>query len=230
MVNGNVNTCVNCIHGWGNFTTLTQDQLSRINENRFEATFHPGEIIFKEGTPASDAVFLSTGLGKIFVNGFDGKRIILNIAQPRQLILGPGFFVDNRHHYSLSALTEVKACFINSSLLKDLVHENTAFAEGFLQDISKKSLYSHNRLISLLHRKMHGRLAEGLIQLSETVFKKNKFTNLLSRQELGELTGMTKESVVRILKEFQQDNVVRLEPNIIEILDIEKLRRIMQTG
>lgn len=230
MVNGNIHTCVSCVHGWGNFTNLTKDQLNRINENRFEAIFTPGEIIFKEGTPASDAVFLSTGLGKIFMNGFDGKRIILNIAQPRQLLLGPGFFVDNRHHYSVSALTEVKACFINANLLKELVNENPTFAEGFLRDISKKSLYSHNRLISLLHRKMHGRLAEGLIQLSESVFKKTKFSNLLSRQELGELTGMTKESVVRILKEFDQDKIIQLEPNQIEILDIEKLRRIMQTG
>lgn len=230
MVNGNINTCVNCINGWGNFKSLSNDQLTRINENRYEAIFHPGEIIFKEGTPASDAVFLSTGLAKIYMNGFDGKKIILNIAQTRQLILGPGFYVDNRHHYSLSAITEVKACFINSTLLKELVHENSAFAEGFLKDISSKSLYSHNRLISLLHRKMHGRLAEGLLQLSETIFKNDTFNCLLSRQEMGELTGMTKESVVRILKDFDQEGIIKLEPNTIHILDKEKLRRIMHTG
>lgn len=230
MVNNNVSSCIGCIHGWGNFVNLTTEQLERVNENRYEALFQKGEIIFKEGSPASDAVFLASGLAKIFVNGHDGKKMILSVAQTRQLILGPGFYVDNRHHYSLGALTDVKACFINANILRDLVHENSAFAEGFLIDISTKSLRSHHRMVSLMHKKMHGRLAEGLLYLADQIFKSDKFPCLLSRQEMGEYTGMTKESVVRLLKEFDDEGIVRLQPHSIELLNKEKLKMIMQNG
>jgi CRP/FNR family transcriptional regulator len=77
---------------------------------------------------------------------------------------------------------------------------------------------------------MHGRLAETLIYLADEVHNMDNFTMILSRQELGELSGMAKESVVRILKEFSEDNIINDNCPNIKIIDKEKLYMVSKMG
>jgi len=228
--NCNAPCCVNCESRWENFNNLSDEDLNIICENRHIAEFQPGEIIFKQGAPISSAVFLTKGMAKMYIEGFDNKRMMIGIAKQNQLIAGPGTYIDNRHHYTVSALTDVTACFINMNILKGLVHTNGKFAEGWLKDISQKSLGTFYRFLSHSQKKMHGRLAETIIYLADEVHKSDEFTMLLSRQELGELSGMAKESVVRILKDFNDDDIVKDKCPHIKILNKEKLKMISNMG
>lgn len=225
-----LHSCQNCLVAWKNFKNLTSDELKLINESRYEATFKPGEIILKQGSPAGSAVFLASGIAKIYIEGLDGRNFILGMAMPTNLILGPGVHISNRHSYSVSALTVVQACFINFELINQLMRQNPAFALGMLEDLSQKSLVVHNKLVSLTQKKMHGRIAEALLFFSDMVFKSDKYEMILSRQELGEMTNMAKESVVRILKELEGTGVIESGPSRIVILDKEKLRLISERG
>jgi CRP/FNR family transcriptional regulator, polysaccharide utilization system transcription regulator len=226
----NSDNCLICPKKWSNFEHLSTEQLDRINKVRFEARFKAHEIIFKQGSPTSNIIFLSSGLAKVHIEGYDGKNIILNIKKPNQLIAGPGAYVDNRNYYSLTALTDVMACFIDFNVLRELFLENNKFAEGYLKFVSQKSINIFNKLMSSTQKRMHGRLAEGLIFLANDIFESDKFSNVLSRQELGELTNMTKESVVRVLKEFHDEKIIKIESDSLEILDKAKLQKIMTSG
>ena len=223
-------SCKNCKQGWGNFKNLTEDELDFVNENRFQANFQAGEIIFKQGSPVSNAVFLINGMAKIYIEGFDKKRMMVGIAKPMRLIAGPGTFVDDRHHYSVAALNDVTACFIKMDVLKGFVNTNGKFAEGWLRDISQKALGTFYKFLSHTQKKMHGRLAETLLYLADEVHNSDYFTMLLSRQELGELSGMAKESVVRILKDLAQDKIIEDNCPHIKILNRKKLQMISNMG
>ncbi|HSO78252.1 MAG TPA: helix-turn-helix domain-containing protein, partial [Bacteroidales bacterium] len=76
----------------------------------------------------------------------------------------------------------------------------------------------------------HGRLAEALLYFSETLFHSDDFEMVLSRQELGEMTNMAKESVVRILGELENENIIHATPRAVRILDHDKLRVISEKG
>lgn len=231
MINVNkVTCCGKCQFGWANFKNLSDAELVTVCENRFQAKFKKGEIILKQGTPISYAVFLLSGYAKIDVEGFDNKKILISIAQQSVLIAGPGAYTDNRHIYSLSALTDVTACFISMDIIKELVRTNSAFAEGFLADISRKSIGTFKKLISYSQKKMPGRMAEALLYLANDVHKSDEFTMLLSRQELGDLSGMAKESVVRLLREFTDEKLIEEKEHIFKILNKESLIEISHKG
>jgi CRP/FNR family transcriptional regulator len=215
---------------WKNFKNLSRDEIRLIDENRYEATFKPGEIILKQGSPASNAVFLASGMAKIYIEGLDNKNFILNIALPTQLIIGPGIHVHARHSFSVSALTMVQACFISFDIINQLISQNVEFANGMIEDLSLKSYAVHNKLISLTQKKMPGRLAEAILFFSDEVYKSDVFDIILSRQEIGDMTNMAKESVVRILKELENSGVIRSDCSKITILDKEKLRVISERG
>jgi CRP/FNR family transcriptional regulator len=77
---------------------------------------------------------------------------------------------------------------------------------------------------------MPGRIAEALLFFAEEIFKTDQYDMILSRQELGEMTNMAKESVVRILKELEGSGVIKSGYSKVEILDKEKLRLISERG
>jgi CRP-like cAMP-binding protein len=225
-----IGSCENCTKRWKNFQHLTKSELQYVNEHRYEASFKPGEIIIKQGSPSSNTLFLSSGLAKIYIEGIKGKNLIMSIAKPGRLIMGPGAYVNSRHSYTVSALTQVQACFISFDVLRHLVKTNGSFAEGLLKDISAKSLGIHDRLVNLTQKKMPGRLADTLLYFADEVFEKNEFEMILSRQELGDFSNMAKECVVRILKDFENSGVIHSESSKIKILDKNKLTLIAERG
>ena len=219
-----INSCETCLVGWKNFKNLKPEEIRMIDDNRYEATFKPGEIIIKQGSPATSAVFLASGIAKAYIEGSSGKSFILGIIQPAQLLLGPGAHLTRSHSFSVSALTYVQACFVSLEILNSLASENPVFAMGMLEDMSHKAHTAHNRLVSLTQKKMPGRLAEALLLFSDEIFNSDEFDIMMSRQELGEMTNMAKESVVRLLKEFEISGIIETNCAKIKILDKEKLR------
>ena len=225
-----ISSCETCTHRWKNFQHLTKEELNLLNENRYEATFKPGETIMKQGSPTSNALFMASGMAKTYIEGLNGKNFILNIALPGRLIMGPGAYVDSRHTYTVAAITAVQACFINFEIFKQLIRINGAFAESLIEDISAKSQLTLNRMVSLSQKKMLGRLADTLLYFSDVVFKNDEYEMILSRQELGEMANMAKECVVRILKELEDSGVIYSDSSKIRILDRENLIRISEKG
>jgi CRP-like cAMP-binding protein len=50
----------------------------------------------------------------------------------------------------------------------------------------------------------------------------------LTQQELAELAGMTRETMARTLRDFQQAGCIRIESGIITVLEIDMLHREVQ--
>jgi CRP/FNR family transcriptional regulator, polysaccharide utilization system transcription regulator len=219
-----------CTYGWRNFKLLTKEEQDLVNENRYEATFKPGEIIIKQGSPASNALFLGYGMAKTYIEGLNGKNFIMSIVKPGRLILGPGAYVDSRYTYTVAAITAVQACFVDFDIFRQLVRTNGIFAESLLEDISSKSLISLRQMVNLSQKKMPGRLADALLYFSDEVFKNDEYEMILTRQELGEMTNMAKECVVRILKDLEDSSVIYSNSSKIKILDRERLIRISAKG
>jgi len=77
---------------------------------------------------------------------------------------------------------------------------------------------------------MPGRMANTLTYLHEEVFQALRFSMFLSKQDLADLSGMAKDSAVKILRDFQNAGIIRLSESEVEILDPEALNRISRTG
>ena len=225
-----IDNCENCPVQWKGFQHLTREEMHLVNENRYEATFREGEVMIKQGSPASNALFLATGMAKNYYEGINGKNFIMGILLPGRLIMGPGAYVNARYTYSVSALTPLQACFISFDIFRSLVRINGDFAESLVEDISTKALRSHIRMVNLAQKKMPGRLAEALLYFSDEIFKSDEYEMILSRQELGEMTNMVKESVVRILGEMEDSGIISAKSSYIKIIDREKLRQISEKG
>jgi len=212
------------------FECLCQAEMDIIDEQRIEVNYKAGELIFKQNTPNLHFLCLTTGKVKLYIEGFDGKNLILGIVKPVEYILGPGIYVDNKHHYSAMAIEDSTACLVEAGIFKSMIRNNADFAEAFIRKVSLLSILNFEQVISLTQKQMPGRIADVLIYLNEKIYESNPFTTTLSRQDLADMSGMSKESAIRILKDFKDEGIISVEGNHIEIINGEQLYKISQTG
>jgi CRP-like cAMP-binding protein len=225
-----ISSCEFCSKCWSNLKNLSPDEVKMVNSNRYEASFKPGEIIIKQGSPSSNAIFLLSGLAKVYMEGYSGRNLILDLAGQSTLLAGPGVHVNSRYCYSVAAITQVQACFISFDVFRKIMTVNPDFAYGFIEDMSNKALKMYFKLVNLTQKKMHGRLAEALLYFSNNLYSADSFEMPLSRQELGEMTNMAKESVVRIMGELEDEKIIEATPRSVKILDRNKLSIISEKG
>lgn len=223
-------SCEDCNARSPLFSLLTRDELKTVNEGRFEVSFNSGETIVKQGTSATHLLSLTSGMAKMFLEGIDKKNLILDIIMPLRLFGGPGIFTDMRYHYSVVALTDATACFISVDGVRSVLRSNPDFAEGMIRHCNRNSSTNFDRLISLTQKQMPGRLADALLYLSNEIFRSPRFQLPLNRQDLGEMSNMTKESTTRILKDFEAGGIIALNNKTVEILKMDVLKDISIRG
>ncbi len=222
--------CKNCNIRLNLFSSLTDEELIKINETRYEVSFNAGETIFKQGGPLTHIACVTQGMAKVYLEGHKSKNIILKIVKPMEMVGGPGFQVDYRHHFSVSAMSEVKACFIDVHAFEEMIDNNKKFAAEFVKHLNKITILLYGKMQNLIQKQMHGRIAETLLYLSNVIYNNSKFDTLLSRQDIADMSGMTKESAIRIMKELKEDGVIECEANTFNILNKDQLMTLSQTG
>lgn len=223
--------CFNCDNKLNMFCYMTEGQLKNVNSHRSEVHFNAGETIFKTGGPLTHMICVTSGMVKLYLEDPNSeKRILLSILKPVELVLGPGFLVDNSHHYTAVALEKTTACFIEIDMHKEIMLDNPEYSLSIVKHINENVIRHLDKMLSFTHRHTHGKMAEALIYLSEHIYHSDVFDTQLSRQDLADLSTMTKETTIRILKEFSEEGIIKCNHNHFEILNMEKLEKIKVSG
>ena len=223
-------SCLHCLQKCDAFQALNDSEMNILHSSKYDTVYRTGEVIAKQGAPISHLVSLNEGLVKVVLETAGEQDIIISIEKPVFILTGPGLFVDNRYHFSVIALTECRTCYLEIAQLHRLIDSNADFAKRFYKNTGERDINLFNRIRSLNQKNMAGRISEALLNLHQNIFENNPFDVVLTRQELGEFTGMTKESVSRILKEFKEEGLIEIEDRMVQILDFDKLRDISRKG
>ncbi len=212
------------------FKPLTEKELHFLVDQKQQIKYKVKETIIKQNTSSTFVICIRDGLAKVFIEGEKGKNLIVKIIGKGDFISGGGLFNGNVQHFTISALTPVTCCLIDASKLSNLFAENNSFAIELLRNHTKQNNYLLAKMVSLTQKYMPGRVAETLLYLKDDIYKNSKFTIDLSRQELADMSNMTKESLVRILQQFKESNIIKTQGSNIEILDEGSLINISRNG
>jgi len=223
-------SCVDCKDKSCAVTVLTLKQLELLNNNSKEVDLKKGEIILHSGALNSHIVYLKTGYVKEYITGDNDRSRILQIIKHHSYLGLHSLFGDKINHYSYSALVDLKICYIDIDIFKRLVKESGVFAFELLKYLSKESLLINYNFIMNGQKNTNGRFADMLIYLSEEIFESISFEMHLSRQELSELIGISRENTARVISQFKSDGIIDITDKRIKILKMDMVKKISKTG
>ena len=223
MVPTNIN-CLNCLKKSRCFSNLSKEDLDKIRVNKLQLVFRKGEIICKQGTYASNILFIYEGSAKNYLETPGGRNNIISILPEGELIGLPSLFAGRIYPYSATALEDSIICSIDIHLIEELVKTNGAFAGAIIKCLNNSTIQNYDRYIFNAQQPLKSRIADILIHLSDNIYRSREFKLNLSRHDLAEWTQMAPESVTRIITNFKKENLISVEGKKIRILDMEKLR------
>ncbi|HLN52833.1 MAG TPA: Crp/Fnr family transcriptional regulator [Lentimicrobium sp.] len=223
-------TCVSFVYQVPCFDLLTPDEKELIDAASVLVNYKKGETICKQGAFASHIMYIEKGLVKVYLEG-PPKDLILTIT-PRFNLLGLQslFEGNNKFVYSVSTYTETGVRLIDIQVFKQLLRQNPAFCYRILNIINESSNQAYGRFFSLTQKQLHGRLADILLCLATRIFKSQSFELPLTRSDLSDLTCMSTESVIRIMKEFKDGELIESNNKSITLKDVNRLNKISEKG
>ena len=225
-----ISGCMSCLTGAPIFDLLTREELKLINANRTEVSYKKGELIHKSGTQSSHVISFKFGLAKLYIEGQKGSDKIIKLIKPQDFVVSPGLFTDNRHHFSVKALSHSVVCMIDSEVYKDVMYKNSKFAFEYMSLINTSLLEITEKMHNLVRKHNTGKIAETILYLEKEIYKTNPFQINLSSSDFADLCGIGRDSAIRILNNFHTEGIIEYSKDKIEILNRPRLENISENG
>jgi CRP-like cAMP-binding protein len=209
---------------------LSEEQVALLKNNSSLVKYSKKDSVFRQDTRTSHIMLMVGGLVKIYKEGRNGRTVLLRLAGPGEYIGILSVMGDQIHRYSAAAVEPCEICFIDINAFRNVLMENGKFSLQLMGLISQDGLFIFNRLINQTHKQLPGRIADVLLYFSEAIYNSNHFNFPLTRRELAELAGTTKESFIRTLTEFKHDRIIRLEGSHVEIISMDIVKTLSELG
>ena len=223
------NECKNCPFKSTAAATLNDGSIEQLSSNHVAVSFVKGDSIIKQGTYSTNVAFLRTGLAKTHLTGPSHEQITRLVKAPSYLGL-PTTFGDKINQYSVTAVSETEVCFIDIKIFRDLLKENDLFSYEIILELCRNELESFRRCANRTQKQSRGNLADVLLEFSDRIFESNTFILPLNQSEIGNMVDTSRESISRILTEFDKDGIIKMTGKQIEILNKKSLQLISQNG
>ena len=175
---------------------------------------------------------IKSGSAKLVGADQHGNEHILNILLPGELLGFDGLSTD-KYSCAAIALETTSFCLLPADSMDNLFQNIPSLTRELFRHSGEKMLEDKNQLI-LSKRPAEERLAYFLISLSERLkrrgFSASEFKLSLSRQEIGNHLGLALETVSRLLKKFQEDEMIMVQNRFITITDLSALKNLLQVN
>lgn len=158
----------------------------------------------------------------------NGKRQILNVILPGDVIGFPGSFFD-RSMYSVVALGDLKfnICSINAYVQLCFEHPQFGLALSWLA-VQEAAIYAE-RIVDLGRRTPIERLAHFLLELHSRLLtvglaQAENFTLPISQEVMADTLGLSVPHLNRVMQQLRKDGLIADRDRLIEFPDISSLQ------
>lgn len=212
------------------FQLLQPEEAAFIRSSKTQILFRKGDNLTKQGAFASYVLYVLTGWARQYLEGDMGKSFNLRITGPGEFVGLPAVFGINTFQCSSVALADCQAILIDKEAIVKLFRANGEFSMA----LSRRFAWENSELVTtlqkVLYKQMNGRLAETLLYIDNIRNAFPEIFQLLSRKDLADFTGITTESAIKLLKNFEKDGLIRLEEKDIRLVDRMLLQEISRKG
>jgi CRP-like cAMP-binding protein len=217
------------------FTIPYQDYLSKddsrlIYENSNTVNYRANDVIFKQNTRTSHVMYIKSGLVKLYTENKNHKTKILKLGTPNEFLGLNSVLGEETFSYSAVAVQKTEIFIIDFDIFEKILQNNGQFSYALLKHITENNLGLLERLISQSQKQLPGRIADIILYFTEQIYHSQQFNFPLTRTELAELAGTTKESLIRTLTEFKNDKIIKLEGKKVSVISMDILKTLSRIG
>lgn len=188
-----------------------------------------GAMLFLEGDVAHEAIVVLSGELKVVVGSADGRDVVLDIFGAGELV-GEWSVIDGKpRSATVSALTDVEVLTLPAREFREFLDHHPAVRESLLLDTIGRLRAQVRHQLEFGAGDAMGRVAARLVELAERYGHLDGGTTVihspLSQADLAAWTGLSREAVVKALRQLRNMGWISNRGPDITVHDLDRLRR-----
>lgn len=210
------------------FEVMAEEDLDAVAQIVKVKNYKKNMIIFMEGEPGEGVFCLIQGLVKIFKVSRDGREQTLHFIQPGGVFAEVVLFDGGSYPATAQVLEDAKIFLIRNEDINQLIRENSELSRKLFKVMSKRLREAKEKVRDFALYDTLGRVIITLLRLAREhgsqVTEGTEIQLKISRQELANYTGTSRETVTRILSELKKSKAIDIQRQTIVLRDEAKLR------
>lgn len=219
----------------GFFCNLQKPTLQNLDSLKISNLYPRGSVLFIEGQPSQGVYILCQGRVKLSTCSPDGKVIILQIAEPGEVLGLSAVVSDSPFEATAEVVEPCQVNFVRKSDFLRFLQQNTDACLSAVKQLSQNYQTAHLQICSLgLSHSVADKLAKlflswcnsngnGSLNGNGMVRLKISYTH----EEIAEMIDTSRETVSRLLKNFRERKLISLKGADLVIHDKKKLEAIV---
>ncbi|AJG22532.1 Crp/Fnr family transcriptional regulator [Cupriavidus basilensis] len=213
------------------FAGLTAEEQARVQADAYERQYPAGGVACHRGDPADHWLAVIEGMAKVDTASACGRAITF-AGVPAGSWFGEGAVLKREPRpYSVVAIKESRVAFVPRATFLWLLDRNPAFSRYVIDQLNARCGYYVGLVHNLRLHEAAARVAFCLAELfHQQLYPSTDRTLSLSQEEVGRLSGLSRQNTNRALRELADAGMLAIEYGSIQILDLEGMRQFAHIG
>ncbi len=228
------------------FCDLEPETMAAFERQTQMRTCRKGQILYAQEDRAEVLFLLKRGRVQLYRLTPPGKRLELAVIEPGTFFGEMPLLGESLRHTYAEAVEDALICIMSRADIEGLMRKRSEVALRMIEVLGRRLALCEARLEEMAYRSVPARLAAVLLRLSQgqhgevvsitsssTVIK--SFQSAISQgqhgevvsithQELGDMIGALRESVTKVLDDFQRAGLVELGRGRVILRDVAGLQ------
>ena len=210
------------------FGRLEADELERLVAYMRVARYPRRAVLFRKGDPGANMMVVLRGRVKVCTHSEDGKELVLNLFSPGE-VFGEIALLDGADRTADAVtLDDCELLVLERRDFIPFLRSHPDAALKLLEVLCQKLRQTSQLLEEALFLEGPSRLAKRLVHLAEAFGKPVadgvRIDLQLSQQQLGNMVGMSRESMNKHLRQWREADLIRIRDGHYVVTDLEALR------
>lgn len=201
-----------------NITDLCKDKKTKAVKKKTE--------IFTEGDMPLYVYFLKSGHVKAYKSNPDGKEFITNLYNTGDFFGFEPILDGTAYQESAIAMLDSELVAIPAYDFLTLLETQRDVSASFIALLCKKVAEKEKQLLNLAYNSIRQRTAEAVLKVARLNDPAKPIQ--ISRDDLAKIVGTASESVIRVLSDFKDENLIEIDGGKIKIINAPKLEKVIK--
>ena len=204
-----------------NMETSEMEELKDLSKKRKIQSYKKKETIYREDDFANYLYYILKGKVKCVVTDDYGKDFVNNIHFKGDFIGYMSLIEEGELRETAVAMESVEVALIPKEDFLSLIQQNHEVSTKFIKILSAEVRNKEKRLLQMAYAPVIERVADALLKLNKKEETQNKSSDKMeiSRYDLANIVGTSKESLIRTLSELKKEELIDTNGQEIRILN-----------
>lgn len=211
------------------FNGLSDKDLRELETVVRERSFRKNEVIFHAQEPGNALFIIKRGRVKISMDDKGGREIILRIFEAGDFFGEMSLLDGEPRSATVSSLEPCQALILSRDEFLRFIPRHPDVVLKMLTALSGRLRKADEKISRLVFADAYEKVASVLVEiLEERKIPLNIGTEIpisFTRKELADQAGLSRETLTRVLGDFQRAGVVRIKGRLVAIVNPAKLKR-----